>query len=284
MKQTKSTATKSTKPSTSTALARTEPKGLAKFDANSMFEQHAGAGLENVTAKDIAIPRISIIQSNSPQVKKADGKFIKGAEEGDFLDSVQNTVCAKGDEGFLFIPCSYRRANIEWIPREKGGGFVADHGADDAILSECTKDDETGAMMLKSGNTVVTTGEFVGIALDADGGNPRQVCISLAKTQFKTAKKVNTYLGTLQVPKRGGGTFNPPAFYSAFLCTSIPQTSKQGQSYMGWSIVRKCNSEEFGQDVVMAAYAMYQAVAKGTIKVAQPDAPAAEPESDDSSL
>jgi hypothetical protein len=125
------------KAATTDKLAKSTPKqteALTTQSMQDMFEQNAGAGMENVSQKDLAIPRISIIQSNSPHVKKGEGKYIKGAEEGDFLDSVANAIFAKGDEGFVFVPCSYRRANIEWIPRKKGGGFVADHGADDNIF------------------------------------------------------------------------------------------------------------------------------------------------------
>ena len=42
--------------------------------ASSMFEEDAGSGLENVTAEDLTIPRLKILQALSPEVNKNDGK------------------------------------------------------------------------------------------------------------------------------------------------------------------------------------------------------------------
>jgi hypothetical protein len=141
-------------------------------------------------------------------------------------------------------------------------------------------------MYLKNGNEVVTTGEFIGIAMNEDGSNPREIVLSLAKTAFAAAKKVNTYTSTLQVKRsNGAGTFNPPSFYSAFAVTSIPATSKKtGDSYMTWQIVKKTETSELGEDIVNRAFALYKAAQLGTLNVAPPDGGEPEQESNDSSL
>jgi hypothetical protein len=245
------------------------------------------AGNQDFGREDLAIPRISIIQSNSPQVKKAEGKFIKGAEEGDFLETVTNEIFAKGDEGFLFIPAAYRRTDIEWIPRKAGGGFVQDHGNNSGILAECQKDEETGAMVLKNGNEIVTTGEYIGLAVK-ENGEHIQVAISLAKTGLSVSRQLNTKITTLQVPRPDGkGTFNPAMFYSAFRVKSIPQTSKKtGDSYMGWNFSREADtvSLENGNDLYMEARGLRQSVEAGNVKVAQGNQDAPGEVDDDSSL
>ena len=239
----------------------------------AMIEEDAGVGNDFERA-DLAIPRISIIQSNSPQVKKAEGKFIKGAEEGDFLDTVTNEVFAKGEDGFKFIIVAYRRTDIEWITRKNGGGFVADHGINSGILSQCSKDEETGAMLLKNGNEIVTTAEYLGFAIGEDG-IPRQVAISLAKSQLSKSRQVNTKLTTLQVPRPSGtGTFNPALFYSFFHVTSVPAVSKKtGDSYMAWNIVREGNTVDLdgGEQLYLDARAFRESVDAGKVKVAQGD-------------
>ena len=40
-----------------------------------LIMSNAGKGLENITSEDITIPRLSVIQSNSPQRKKKDEKY-----------------------------------------------------------------------------------------------------------------------------------------------------------------------------------------------------------------
>ena len=57
-----------------------------------------GTGLEDTTSEDFAIPFIRIIQSGSPQTKKADGKYVKGAEEGDIINTVSNQITG-GESG-----------------------------------------------------------------------------------------------------------------------------------------------------------------------------------------
>ena len=44
------------------------------------FMEDAGAGTENISADDMKIPFIRIIQPTSPEVKKKDEKYIEGAQ------------------------------------------------------------------------------------------------------------------------------------------------------------------------------------------------------------
>ena len=45
----------------------------------SFFEDDAGAGFEHVTAEDLTVPRLKILQALSPEVNRADGKYVDGA-------------------------------------------------------------------------------------------------------------------------------------------------------------------------------------------------------------
>ena len=47
-----------------------------------------GTGLEDASAEDYAIPFLRILQGGSPQVKKSEGKYIQGSEEGDIFNTV----------------------------------------------------------------------------------------------------------------------------------------------------------------------------------------------------
>ena len=116
-----------------------------------------GTGLEEVTPDDVSIPFIQILQALSPQLNKNDGKYIKGAEQGNIHNSVLNTV-VDGDEGIIVVPCYYNKKYLEWTPREAGGGKVAEHDSRD-ILSLCTKNDR-GQMVLSNGNYIAETAQF----------------------------------------------------------------------------------------------------------------------------
>jgi hypothetical protein len=243
-------------------------------DVQAMFVEDQGKGSENIGAKDLQIPRISILQKMSPQCDKQAPEYIKGAEPGDFYDNITGTVLAKGDEGFFFIPVSYKRSNIEWIPQAAGGGFVTDHGPDDAILSKTKKDDKTSAMMLPNGHEIVTTAEYFCMILQGEGEPPKQVVISLAKTQLKYARQLNSKITTLLVDKPGGGKYNPAMFYSVFAATSQAESNEKG-SWMSWSIQRHGDTakEEGGLELYLQARHFRDAIGAGKVKAAPPVAP-----------
>ena len=69
-----------------TTGAEIEAFGVADFEAD------AGAGMENVTADDLQIPFLSILQSNSPQLDESEGKYIDGAKAGMILNTVTNEI------------------------------------------------------------------------------------------------------------------------------------------------------------------------------------------------
>ena len=98
-----------------TAVAVAPKNELAP--ANLNYSADAGSGFEETSQESYAIPFLSILQSGSPQVKKSDGAYIKGAEEGMLIDSVTQTLFADGVE---VIPCHYTQRFIEWGLREQG--------------------------------------------------------------------------------------------------------------------------------------------------------------------
>jgi hypothetical protein len=44
------------------------------------FEAHAAAGMEDVSSKDVIIPRLTLLQTLSPQLNKKKGEYIEGAD------------------------------------------------------------------------------------------------------------------------------------------------------------------------------------------------------------
>ena len=126
----------------STEVAEKQSNLPAEFQTE--FEQDAGTASEGMGRDDIMIPRFNILQSLSPQAVKADPAFIKGAEPGSIINTVSNEL-HEGEAGIKVVPVAYRRAFIEWLPRDKdGGGFVADHGTDSSLYDAIKPDDKGG--------------------------------------------------------------------------------------------------------------------------------------------
>ncbi len=253
--------------SPSKAITKATTKALSTEQVN--VEADAGMGQEEMKRDDYAIPRLSILQDLSPQVKKTEDGYIKGAEAGMICD-VLNEKIFDGDNGIAVIPVSYRRAHIEWKPRKSGGGFVKDHGSDPAILSQVQRDPDSGALTFKNGNTLSIVGEYFVFLLDEEGGFSPYV-LSMTGSQQKKSRRWNTMINQLRVPAKEGGTFNPAMFYLTYRLSTVPERNDQG-SWFGWKIQPETPTLELdnGDQVYIAAREFRNQINKGDVKVAAP--------------
>ena len=90
------------------------PSNVALIADNGEFEALAGEGLENVTAKDVLIPRITILQSLSPQLLKNKPEFNPDARTGDLFDVAQGEVLPNP---MIVVPVFFQKTWLEWAPR-----------------------------------------------------------------------------------------------------------------------------------------------------------------------
>ena len=173
----------------------------------SAFEEDAGGGLENLTADDLTIPRLKILQALSPEVNKRDGKYIDGAAAGDIINTVTSELYTE-ETGCVVIPVTYKRMFLEWQPRENGGGLIQQH-TDPQILSKTTKD-KTGSDVLENGNYIQTSATHY--VLTVSGDSYQQVMIPMAGTQLKKSRTWNSVMASLKVKSSEGRVFTPPSF------------------------------------------------------------------------
>ena len=89
-----------------------EESNVIAFDPSLILDD-AGTASENMTTDDMLIPRLKILQAQSPEVNKADAAHVKGAEAGQIIDTVSANL-ADGDKGVTVVPVSYRKTFIEW--------------------------------------------------------------------------------------------------------------------------------------------------------------------------
>ena len=241
---------------------------LIDSETAAMLMEDEGAGRESIGAKDLAIPRLAILQALSPVCTKGDPAYIKDAETGEIYDNIQGRRYS-GDEGIIVIPVTYRRTSLEWKP--KRGGFVADHGADPACAADCVRN-ELGQDILPNGNILIQTAEYYCVMLEPETGLPRQVVISMASTQFKKAKLWNSMITNLMVPRPDGkGVFNPAIFYQSYKLTTVPESNDKG-SWFGWKIEAHKPTLELlgGMDLYKGSRNFRNSVKSGDVKVADP--------------
>jgi hypothetical protein len=232
-------------------------------DLGDLMQDDAGEGLGNITADDVALPFISILQSGSPQLKRGEQK-IEGANEGDIFNTVTGEAY-NGTEGVFVIPCAYKKAWVEWTPREVGGGFVKQHETAD-ILNNTVKNDK-GQDVLPTGNIIVTTAYHYILLVNAATGNFMRGVISMTSTQLKKSRKWNGLMTSLTLPKKDGGRFTPPSFSHVYHMVTIPEHNDSG-NWSGWAIA--LHSQVPTIDLYTAAKQFSADISKGIIKEAIP--------------
>jgi len=208
---------------------------------SNQYQEDAGSGFEEAGTEAFAIPFLSILQSGSPQVKKSDGAYIKGAEEGMLFNSVTQTVYS-GEDGVEIIPCHYTQRFIEWQLREKGGGFVGEHLPNDPIHAQLVKDDK-GRMITPAGNQLVDTrNHYVLIRKD---GTLTPAVMSLSSTQVSTSKQFMSMMQGQKEKNPANGMFAiAPMFSRVYRVTTVAKSNDKG-SWFGYKfeVVGKVEDE-----------------------------------------
>jgi hypothetical protein len=185
---------------TGQAVAPVEEKVNAVIPADflSEIEADAGSGVQ-MSMADAAVPYLYILQSNSPQVNEDHALYVKGAKAGMFYNNVSGEAFDGREEGVVVIPCGYERKLVEWVDRDSGGGYVADHDVNGTIMSE-TKPDDRGRPRLASGNLIVETTYHYVFMLHPTEGNWERIIIPMKSTALKKSRRWNTALMSTLIP------------------------------------------------------------------------------------
>lgn len=156
--------------------ARAKEREVAEYN-----DEDFNKGFENVTSKDVILPRLTILQSLSPQLQKRDPLYIPGASVGQFCDTGIN----KAWDELLFIPCYFAVIYLEWAPRNSGRGLVFNHGINPAILQKTTPN-EKRKPCLPNGNYIAETATYFGLNLTNDA---EPSFIPMSSTQLKNSRR-----------------------------------------------------------------------------------------------
>lgn len=211
---------------TSLPAVQSQSTDIAAID----FEGLEGEGLDNVGATDIMIPRLTILQALSPQLKKTASEYIKGAEVGSIVEVGTGQLFP---DGVLFVPVYYRKDYLEWAPRSSGKGLVQIHT--DPMIMYRTSRNEKGQPVLPSGNYIAETAQFFGLNVTAGF----QKCyIPMTSTQLKKARRWLTIATTERLIRPDGTRFSAPLFWRGYELTTAEESNSEG-SWMGWRIERK---------------------------------------------
>lgn len=200
--------------------------GIAVLDERpDWVQQDSARGSEEVTANDIILPRIDVLQALSPQIKKSDPKFIPGSEQGVIFNTVSGELYGPS---VMFIPISFKREFIIWQDRKAGGGFRG------AFQTEDEAEAELATLENPDGHEIVETHVHFVLLLTEDGRTEEAV-LSMARSKRKVSRKLNSLVQMIP-----GDRFSrvyrlsavevsgPKGEYWSFDVASVGYASKEG--------------------------------------------------------
>ena len=241
------------------AVAKKESTAVANI-MDDLYEA-AGQGMETITADDMQIPFLRILQPLSPQLIKTDAKFIKGASAGDIFNTVTGDYW-EADEGINVLMCAFTTKFLEFQLRENGGGFM---GELDPNNPDLRKTNRVGANeMLPNGNELVRSAQFLVLAYDENGMTSQMIC-DMKKTQMKVAKQWNTRRAGLKIMHPSKGLFNPPMWAVPWKLTSIQESNDKG-SWFNFA-VQQLEMESVPMAALQESRDLYNSYRQGEIKM-----------------
>ena len=186
----------------------------------------AGEGVDYETS-ELQIPFIRVIQALSPQIKKSDAAFIKGAEQGDLFNTVTGEVW-KGEEGINVIPCYQETKHLEFTPRDQGGGFVGELPAGDPNILKTTR--QGAKETLPSGNELVKSDQHYCMVLNKDG-SAQPAIVDMKSTQLKISRRWKTQIAMQKIPDKNGGMRTPALFATIWNLKTVEESNDMGTWY-----------------------------------------------------
>ena len=186
----------------------------------------AGEGVDYETS-ELQIPFIRVIQALSPQIKKSDAAFIKGAEQGDLFNTVTGEVW-KGEEGINVIPCYQEIKHLEFTPRDQGGGFVGELPAGDPNILKTTR--QGAKETLPSGNELVKSDQHYCMVLNKDG-SAQPAIVDMKSTQLKISRRWKTQIAMQKIPDKNGVMRTPALFATIWNLKTVEESNDMGTWY-----------------------------------------------------
>jgi hypothetical protein len=211
------------------AVATKKQAQVAAFDP-SIFEEDAGAGNENITQDDLALPFLKILSGLDPLLDE-----LEVARKGDIYNTVTGDLF-KGSDGIRVIPCAYQRRFIEWAPRGTGSGAPVNIFTPDEKRPETerSKDDNREYVVGGDGTYIEDTHQHFVLVLDEDG-TAQPALIAMKSTQLKKSRKWNSMVQGRMATGANGRPFQMPRFSHVYTLKSIKEENSKG-AWHGWDI------------------------------------------------
>jgi hypothetical protein len=239
-------------PEQSAAVIRSDRSAVVKTNgggnALAALEASGDTGFETVTQQDLMIPRLTILQDLSPQVKPNRSEYIEGAGPGHIFDTATGFLANEIE----VIPAYFERRYLEWQPDR--GGFVADHGTNNERYVACGGDGFSFAIT-PEGNLIQPTMTFYVINV-TEGA--LQCVLPMSSVFMKHGRHWMSVMSSYIIP----GTSQRGKLWSrSWTMKTIEQQNDKGD-WWGWQIDPLHPIEQYGEEIVRSVFS-FREILKG---------------------
>jgi hypothetical protein len=194
------------------------------------YEADAGAGFEEMNQEHFSIPFLNILQKMSPSCDEDSPTYVPGAKAGKLVNSVTQTLY-EGKDGVKFIPVHSTHNFVEWRPREQGGGVMAIHEPESAVVRHARQQAGGNWAKLKVGDhDLVETFAVYGLLLN-DDESFESVVVNFASSNIRAYKRWMTTARSIQIRTEDGRRINPPLFSHVYRVRTQFQENNKGSWY-----------------------------------------------------
>ena len=148
-------------------------------------QANVGRGSENVTADDLAIPRIKLLQAISEEVLNGNPKQVTGASAGMLMNSMTNALYTS----FFAVNLHFAKKTVAWRKRKMGGGIYDTYSTEAEAVAALTEAGED----IK--NFDISENPTHLVMLINEKGEPKGVAlIDMPGTKIKVSKRWNSMI------------------------------------------------------------------------------------------
>lgn len=199
------------------ALATTEAAKLPTNVSQAMFDAMAlqsGAGLENITRDDIALPFLGVLQKMSKAVDEEDTGHVDGAKAGMIINTVTREIF---DSGLEIVPVFFEKKWVEWIPRNKGGGWVATWDS---------KEEAEKGRRADGGTEIIDTNNHY-VLFRNKAGEWEAAILSCTSKKLKASRMWNAAQGRVTIPV-GNEKRLAPSWSRRYILKTVSEKNDKG--------------------------------------------------------
>lgn len=209
-------------------------KQVQKKESNNavaIMSQFEGVdtGFEEMSADDLQLPRLKLLQAMSPELENDDA-----LRAGHVLNSVTGDWWPS-DQGVKVIPCVYHKTYVEWAPVGSGAkGPVAVHQSKEVMNDTIRGDDNKFYKNDNSGNYIEETANYF-VLIVGGKGETSQAVISMKSSQLTPSRNWNSKMKNLKIQNSKGTYFTPPMWSHSYLLKSEKRKNGDKTWYV-WKI------------------------------------------------